>query len=44
MYYPVVVIAFGIMACLVTTFFATNVMKLGDDEKSFGRVEHVLKW
>jgi len=31
-YFPVAICAFGIVACLVTTVFATNIMKIGPPE------------
>lgn len=40
MYFPVIIFGFGIIACLFTTFFATNVMKVDREDK----VEKTLKW
>jgi H+-translocating diphosphatase len=40
MYYPLIVSAFGLMACFVTSFFATNVMKVVENYQ----IERTLKF
>ena len=40
LYYPLIVSAFGLMACFVTSFFATNIMKVVENDQ----IERTLKF